>query len=50
LLALAIPVTNVTLRIDPGYPFGGGFKPELDLRDDKRVAEAVERLFGKTNR
>ncbi len=38
--------TNVTLKIDLGYP-NAEFKPNPDIRDDQRIAAAVERRFGK---
>ena len=47
LLALTIPVTNVVLKIDPSYPFGEELRPYPDPRDDRRIALAVERLFGR---
>jgi len=42
--------TNVTLKIDPGYPRNDDFKPRPDFRDDPRIAAAVEKLLGKDKR
>jgi len=39
------PTTNVTLRIDWGYP-SIAFARGEDRREDKRIAIAVEKLFG----
>jgi hypothetical protein len=39
------PTTNVTLRIDWGYP-SIAFARGEDRREDKRIGIAVERLFG----
>jgi hypothetical protein len=42
--------TNITLRIDRGYPSPDGFGLGVDRRGDKRITAAVEKLFGKSNR
>lgn len=47
LLAITNATTNVTLQIDRGYPPPDGFGRGADLRGDKRIAAAVDQLFGK---
>lgn len=47
LMVLTNATTNVTLRIDRGYPPPDGFALAPDRRGDKRIGPAVEKLFGK---
>ena len=46
LLAMTNATTNVTLRIDRGYPAPDGFGRGVDRRDDRRIAVAVDKLLG----
>jgi len=47
-LAKTRPTTNVTLRIEPGYPT---FSPEAQKRrSDPRIATAVNKLLGGRNK
>jgi hypothetical protein len=45
LMAMTNATTNVTLKIDRGYPVNE-YEGGMDKRDDKRIVAAVEKLFG----
>jgi len=47
-LARTSPTTNVTLRVEPGYPYS--FTAAERRRSDPRIATAVQKLFGGRNK